>query len=228
MSRTTLSSALLAAFTAMMTAAPVGADTVDKLAYLTFNRSVQVPGALLDAGTYRFHLADGASGRQVVQVLSRDGVIVYSMFLTRDDWRNKATDDPMVTFRETPAGVPPEVRSLFYGGETRGYEFVYAKAAMMKPEPTPAQPPVTYTPIPATAVTAARAAAPEPAPEFTVEPGPAFTPEPAVAAPISAEEVPAAPAEVPRTASPLPLVALGGLLSLLAGLGTTLFGRARR
>jgi hypothetical protein len=207
----------------MMTAAPVGAETVDKLAYLTFNRSVQVPGALLDAGSYRFRLADATSGRQVVQVLSRDGSIVHSMFLTRNDWRNKATDDPTVTFRETPAGVPPEVRSLFYGGETRGYEFVYVKGTMMKPEPAPAQPPITYTPIPATAAPAARGTAPE----FTVEPGPAFTPEPAAAAPISAEQVPAAPAELPRTASPLPLVALGGLLSLLAGLGTTWFGRAR-
>jgi hypothetical protein len=66
-----------------------------------------------------------------MQVLSNDGSIVYSMFYTREDRRNKATDKPTVTFRETPAGVPPAVRSLFHGGETRGYEFVYAKGELL-------------------------------------------------------------------------------------------------
>lgn len=222
MSRTSLTSVLAAAFAAILTAAPTGATT-DRLTYLTFNRSVQVPGALLDAGTYRFHLADDTSSRKIVQVLSHDGSVVYSMFFTREDWRTKITDKPTVTFRETPAGVPPAVRSLFYGGERRGYEFVYDRSRMMTAEPALAQPPITYTPIPATAPPAAYA---EPAPAAV--PG-AATPEPAAAEPVplAAESTAAAPEEMPTTASPLPLVALGGLLTLLAGVGAGLVGRAR-
>ena len=219
MSRLPLSMLLAAAFAA--TTAPLGATPIDKLNFMTFSKSVQIPGAVLDPGTYRFRLADPTSGRQVMQVLSNDGAIVYSMFFTREDWRNKATDQPTVTFRETPAGLPPAVRSLFYGGETRGYEFVYAKGELVtKPAVTPAQPQVTYTPMP---VTAPPPIAAEPAPAFT-EAAPAATPAAAALAPeeVAIEEAPAVPAELPKTASPLPLMAIGGLFTLLAGLGAGL------
>lgn len=97
----------------------------DKLAYLTFSAPVQVPGATLSAGSYRFRLTNAASSRNVMQVLSNDGVTVYGMFNTVEDRRRLITDDPAVTFRETPAGAAPAIKSLFYGGEHRGYEFVY-------------------------------------------------------------------------------------------------------
>lgn len=215
MSRFTLFSIVVAALLATA-AAPVGATTDDKLAYMTFSKSVQIPGAVLDAGTYRFHLADANSSRKVMQVLSRDGSTVYSMFFTRADWRNKVTDAPTVTFREMPAGVPAAVRSLFYGGEGRGYEFVYAKGELATIPVSPAQPLTTYTPMPATT--------PEP---LAAEPAPAFTETTPSAAPALADTAEAAtvapvPEELAKTASPLPLVALGGLLTLLAGLGAGL------
>jgi hypothetical protein len=225
MSRLALSSLLSAAVLAAV-AAPLGATTdtrpIDKLSYMTFSKSVQVPGAVLDAGTYRFRLADPTSGRQVMQVLSHDGSIVYSMFYTRSDWRSQVTDDTTLTFRETPAGVPAAVRSLFYGGEARGYEFVYGKGELAKkPVVTPAQPPVTYTPMPATA----------PPPPIASEPAPAFTETTPAGWPAAPElgpeeaayaEAAAAPAALPKTASPVPLVAIGGLFTLLAGLGAGL------
>ena len=97
----------------------------DKLAYLTFSAPVQIPGATLNAGRYRFRLTDPASSRKTVQVLSNDGSITYGMVNTIQDHRRVLTDDPIVTFRETTAGVPPSIKSLFYGGEYQGYEFVY-------------------------------------------------------------------------------------------------------
>jgi len=224
MSRLSFSALLAAAFLAT-TIAPLGAAPVDKLNYMTFSKSVQIPGAVLDPGTYRFRLADPTSSRQVMQVLSNDGSIVYSMFYTREDRRNKATDTPTVTFRETPAGVPTAVRSLFYGGETRGYEFVYAKGELQTiPKPV-AQPPVTYTPKPRfvwpwhapkpgeVSIESAPAAAPEPAPALSAE---------YAALPAEPVAVPAETAELPKTASPLPLVAIGGLFTLLTGLGAGL------
>jgi hypothetical protein len=190
-----------------LTPAPASGVTFDKLAYLTFNAPVQVPGATLDAGTYRFHLTNPDTSRNVLQVLNSDGTIVYAMFHTIPDYRATLTDEATVTFRETPAGVPFAVRSLFYGGEYGGYEFVYGKG---EPNMIPAvvrQPEITYT------------AEPMPVIEPPYEP-PALQP---VAEPVLepvGEPVPEpAPAELPRTATPLPVIAVGGLASLLAGLG---------
>jgi hypothetical protein len=221
MSRLFVSGVVAVALVAVMAPAPASGTTYDKLAYLTFSAPVQIPGATLGAGTYRFHLANPNDNRNVLQVLSNDGSIVYGMFLTIPDSRTSVTAQPTVTFRETPAGVPPAVRSLFYGGEYRGYQFVYAKGGPIVRE-FPPQGEIAYTPVPAAPVV-------EPEVEPVVEPEtelvePAPIPEPVLEQ--APEPVPApAPAELPRTASPLPLMAAGGLISLLAGLGLGLLRR---
>jgi hypothetical protein len=208
-----MSGVVVAASLAVMTPAPVNAVAYDKLTYLTFSGSVQIPGVTLNAGTYRIRLANPDTSRNVLQVLSHDGSTVYAMFNTIPDSRTVLTDDPIVTFRETPAGVAPAVRSLFYGGEYKGYEFVYPKGGPNMIAEVVPQPAITYTPSPAAA---ARAPVFEPA----VEPEPAAepVPEPVAALP--------EPVQLPRTASPLPLLAAGGLTSLLAGLGLALLRRA--
>jgi hypothetical protein len=212
MSRLFVSGVVVAALVAVMTPAPANAVTYDKLAYMTFSAPVQIPGVTLNAGTYRFRLANPETSRNVLQVLSNDGSIVYAMFHTMYDSRTSLTEDPVVTFRETPAGVPPAVRTLFYGGEHRGYEFVYPKGGPIMIAEVVPQPEITYTPYPAT-----------PAPEPVIEPAV----EPVAAAEPVAEAVPQAepPVELPRTASPLPLFATGGLASLLVGLGLGLLRR---
>ena len=214
MARVTFSSVVMAGLMAIMTPAPMGAvaHTYDKLAYLTFSGPVQIPGVTLDAGTYRFRLANPESSRNVLQVLSNDGSTVYAMFFTRPDRRVDLTDDPTVTFRETPAGVPPAVRSLFYGGEYRGYEFVYPKGGPIMIATVAPQPEITYIPMPVAAVIPEAVA--EPAPEAFLEQAPVVEPAP------EAERV-----ELPRTASPLPFAAAGGLITLLAGLGVGLLRR---
>src|SRR6266540_1495723 len=65
---------VVATVIAVMTPAPVtGAETYDKLAYLSFNGPVQIPGVTLSAGTYRFRLTNPDTSRNVLQVLSNDG-----------------------------------------------------------------------------------------------------------------------------------------------------------
>jgi LPXTG-motif cell wall-anchored protein len=206
-----------AALVAVTTPAPGGAFTYDKLAYLTFSGPVQIPGVTLNAGTYRFRLANPSTSRNVLQVLSSDGSIVYAMFHTIPDFRMETTKEAVVTFKETPAHVAPAAKSLFYGDEHRGYEFVYPKAGPNMIAKVAPQPEITYTPFPVLAEPM-----PEPVAELEAKPmepvaEPAPMPEPAPAA---------EPVELPRTASPLPLIAVGGLTSLLAGLGLGL--RRRR
>jgi hypothetical protein len=195
---------------AMIVAAPAGAYTYtyDKLTYMTFSGSVQIPGATLDPGTYRFRLANPETSRNVLQVLSQDGAIVYAMFHTIPDSRVNVTEEAMVTYREMPAGVPPAIRSLFYGGETRGYEFVYGPAAPHAIARPLFQPEITYTAMPAAM------------PEAVAEP----EPEPADVAPA---ETPAEPIamDLPHTATAMPWVGLGGVFALATALGMGLFRR---
>jgi hypothetical protein len=196
--------------------------------YLTFSGSVQVPGVRLDPGTYRFRLTNPDTSRNVIQVLSHDGSTVYAMFHTVPDSRMTVTKESTVTFRETLAGVPPAVRSLFYGGEHNGYEFVYPKGGLVISPAVTRQPEITYAPIAIVAKTEASEearATPEPArAEPTPEPVPIPEPvEGAAAAPTA--EAQTSETELPRTASPVPLVALGGFASLLVGLGAGLIRR---
>jgi LPXTG-motif cell wall-anchored protein len=180
---------------------------------MAFSAPVQIPGVTLDPGVYRFHLTNPDTSRNVLQVLSNDGSIVYAMFHTIPDARTVVTEEPVVTFRETPAGVPPAVRTLFYGGEHRGYEFVYPKGGPNMIPEVVLQPEITYAPLP-------------PVAEPVIEP--VF--EPAVPEPVAEQAVEPAPepVELPRTASPLPFVAAGGLGALLAGLGLGLIRRRVR
>lgn len=108
-----------------ISAAPAHADEWNKLTYLTFSSPVALPGVSLPAGTYRFELMDPDMSRRVIRVSSQDGSKTYGIFLSISDQRMEPANDPVVLFREMPAGLPQAVRAWFYPGETHGYEFVY-------------------------------------------------------------------------------------------------------
>src|SRR5436190_20605038 len=94
--------------------APASGDSLndyDKLVFFTFSGTVQVPGATLPAGTYRFRLADPAGNRHIAQVTSQNGRKIFSTCYT--NWnvqRERHGNDASVTFYETPVGVPPAVK----------------------------------------------------------------------------------------------------------------------
>ena len=169
----------------------------------------------MHAGTYSFRLANADTSRNVLQVLSNDGAIVYATFHTMPDSRTVVTPEPVVSFRETPAGVPAAVKSLFYGGEHNGYEFMYPKGEPIMTAEVRPQPPITYTRIPAAP---APAVAPVEKPEIELFVEPLEFQPASEAGPLPVEEI-------PRTASPLPLMAVGGLTSLLLGLGVGVLRR---
>jgi hypothetical protein len=214
MSKLLLSSAVVATSLALMTPAAARAETFDKLTYLTFTGTVQVPGATLSAGTYQFHLTNPDTSRNVMQVLSYNGKTVFAMFNTIPDVRTAVTLDPTVTFREVPADVPPPIHSVFYGGESIGYEFLYPKGGPDLTPATVAQPPVRYTPvIPPQAITLRREPVEAP---VAAAPVAELAPEP-----VAAIE----PVTLPKTATRLPMIGIGGLGLLAAGVALALARR---
>src|SRR6202049_595016 len=110
------------------------ADEWNRKTVITFSGPVEIPGVhlqgygVLPAGTYVFKILDSKSDRHIVQIFSQDELTVYATILAIPNYRLKATDKTVMTFRERPAGEPEALRAWFYPGKNWGEEFVYPKA----------------------------------------------------------------------------------------------------
>jgi MYXO-CTERM domain-containing protein len=140
------------------------------------------------------------------------------------NYRLRATDKTVITFRERLIGEPEALRAWFYPGRNWGEEFVYPKARAIELAKA-TNTTVLYTPAEiAPEVTAPVKSADEPvvvalkqAPVMAVKPtgeevqvAEVVTPPPAKTE--IAEQTP--PKTLPKTASPLPLIGLFGLVAL--------------
>jgi hypothetical protein len=209
------------------------ADDWDKKTVVTFSGPVEIPGVhlagwgVLPAGTYVFKVLDSKSDRHIVQIFNEDQTKVYATILAVPNYRLKATDKTVITFRERPAGQPEALRAWFYPGKNWGEEFVYPKAkAIMLAQA--AQTPVLYTEaeIPAEVAEPIKSAN-EPvvvelnrAPIRAVQPTGEEVQLAQVVTPPPAEELQASAVPVrtlPDTSSTLPLMGLFGLMALGAG-----------
>ena len=132
-------SALAALVLVALTAAPASAQatTTNKLMFLSFSGTVQVPGATLPKGTYVFRIGDPDS-QDVWQVLDKSQRHVLAQFFyvrTADRTVaevNAAHGKPVVRFHETAQGVPPAIRIVYYPADMAGAEFLYPKAQAMQ------------------------------------------------------------------------------------------------
>ncbi len=198
----------------MLVVPTVTADDLNRKTVITFSGPVEVPGVgaqTLPAGTYVFKILDSQSDRHIVQIFNQDETHVFTTILAIPNYRLKATDKTVITFRERPAGQPEALRAWFYPGREWGEEFVYAKtrAVQLAKE---VNEPVLATPI---ELAAAPIEALKTAPVEAVDP----KGEPVELAQLVEPPPMVTPDALPHTASPLPLIALLGLLSLGAGLG---------
>jgi hypothetical protein len=114
------------------------ADDWNKKTKITFSNPVEIPGVhltgwgVLPAGTYVFKILASQSDRHIVQIFNQDETTIYATILAIPNYRLKATDKTVITFRERPAGEPEALRAWFYPGENWGEEFVYPKAKAME------------------------------------------------------------------------------------------------
>jgi hypothetical protein len=193
------------------------ADEWNKETVVTISGPIEVPGVgqhILPAGTYVFKLLDSQSDRHIVQIFNQDKTHIFTTILAIPNFRLKATDKTVITFRERPAGEPEALRAWFYPGREWGEEFVYAKprAVQLAKETNE---PVLATPVELesapievlnTAPVVAVAPTGEPVELAQVVQTP---PADAKAAPVTM-----AAAALPKTASSLALIGLIGVLGL--------------
>ncbi len=209
------------------------ADQWNRKTVITFSNPVEIPGVhlagwgVLPAGTYVFKIFDSLSDRHIVQIFSQDETTVYATILAIPNYRLKATDKTVMTFRERPVGQPEALRAWFYPGRNWGEEFVYPKArAIELAKETNTV--VLYTPAEIAPEVAEAVKSPdEPvvvqlrqAPIMAIKPtgeevqvAEVVTPPPAQVE-VAAQTAPELPETLPKTASPMPLIGLLGLLSL--------------
>jgi hypothetical protein len=204
------------------------ADEWDRKTTMTFSGPVEIPGVylkgwgVLPAGTYVFRMLDSQSDRHIVQIFNADETQCYATILAIPNYRLKATDKTVVTFRERPVGQPEALRAWFYPGRNWGEEFVYPKAKAVELAKA-TKTPVLFMPaeIPVEVVEPIKSAD-EPvvvemrqAPVMAIQPtGEEVELAQVVTPPPAQEPTQMAAAELPKTASPLPLIALLGFLAL--------------
>ena len=111
----------------MLSLSAVQANQWNKKTVLNFDQPVQVPGALLAPGTYVFKLADTLASRDVVQIFNKNQTKLVMTIIAIPDRRLETDDKTVLEFWETPEGNPVALRSWFYPGDNRGFEFPYPK-----------------------------------------------------------------------------------------------------
>jgi hypothetical protein len=123
--------------TAALFAPSASADAWNRKTTITFSVPVEIPGVhlkgwgVLPAGTYVFKILDSLSDRHIVQIFNQDETTIYATILAIPNYRLKATDKTVMTFRERAAGEPEALRAWFYPGRNWGEEFVYPKETAM-------------------------------------------------------------------------------------------------
>jgi hypothetical protein len=94
--------------------------------YLTFDRSVAIPGATLTPGAYIFEEAAPQGSSNVVRVLSRDRSRVFlTQFATRVERPAGLRNDQPVLLGEAAANELEQIVSWFEPGVDHGYAFDY-------------------------------------------------------------------------------------------------------
>jgi hypothetical protein len=199
------------------------ADEWDKKTRVTFNAPVEVPGKILDPGTYTFKVMDLLSTRTVVRIANADETEVYATIIGIPDFRLTVTDETRMNFYEALPGAPHSLRAWFYPGRQYGIEFAYPKGRAGAIARTSAEHVLAYVPeepaeVPAEPVPAEVTPLIE-APVVAITPEGEEVPLEAVHPPEPEVFEPEVPAQLPRTATPLPLIMLlGAGAALGAGL----------
>jgi LPXTG-motif cell wall-anchored protein len=182
---------------------------------------------VLPAGTYVFKILNSLSDRHIVQIFNKDETTVYATILAIPNYRLKATDKTVITFRERPAGQPEALRAWFYPGRNWGEEFVYPKKVALelaKSSNTPVL--YTETELPVEVSEPISTADAPIAQQLAAAPLMAFKPSGEEVA--LTEVVTAPPAEVatlPETGSQMPLLGLLGILSVGGAFALRIFAK---
>src|SRR5512135_1818651 len=183
--------------------AKAGAQDVQRRAKMTLTEAAEIPGTILQPGTYVVKVMDYKDEKEIVQFSTEDDKTVVATVLAIRD-RRVRTDDGQTGFIyfQRLEGNPIALKSWYYAGDEWGEVFAYPRSkAIVLAQATHEE--VVATPVESHPTLEAEVTVVKPAPA----PKPAVEPVP-VAEKTVVEKT---PARLPRTGSSLPLFGLIGL-----------------
>ena len=119
-----------AALVLVLAAASTGnaRSSIHRTTFLSFTRSVGLPGVTLSPGTYTFELANPSSDQRTVVVRSADRQTLHYVGLTiltpRPRQLNGASG---VVLGEAPNGTPPPITIWYPPDDAEGRQFLYPR-----------------------------------------------------------------------------------------------------
>jgi hypothetical protein len=100
-----------------------------KKSVITLNDLCEIPGMVLEPGTYVLKTDDNLNNsRAVIQLLNKDESQIITTFIAVPDHRMRPDSDVVLTFFDGVTVGPKPIQTWFYPGEMNGYEFVYPTA----------------------------------------------------------------------------------------------------
>ena len=114
------------------------ADEFNDRTIVHFTSPVEVPGAILQPGTYVFKVLETEGERVTVQISDEKEKHVFALAIAEHNYTGTPQahrDDPLaptpgktaMTFYEAKAGEPQKLKTWFYPGQSFGFDFVYPK-----------------------------------------------------------------------------------------------------
>lgn len=181
---------------------------------LAISDRVEVPGAILEPGTYLVRVADQQANRNVIVFQSPDGTKTYATAIATPHRGAKEPANSEFVFYPTASGETRVLRTWWAHDDVNGQDFVYPaeRAAALRN--------ATHEEVPVATADMIPASPPPPAPAAVAAPAPRPAPAPAPVETMASNETTTKTDRdtLPQTASPYPSIALLGLVFLAGGL----------
>ncbi|MCU1339190.1 MAG: hypothetical protein JWO19_4771 [Bryobacterales bacterium] len=103
------------------------ADEYDKKTIVTISAPTEVPGIILQPGTYVIKLLNSSSNRHIAEIMNERMDHLYALTFTAAAEKIDRSGKTVLTFYEGSAGRPQALRKWFWPGDTIGQEFIYPK-----------------------------------------------------------------------------------------------------
>lgn len=101
------------------------ADEYDRKTIISLSQPLEVPGAVLQPGTYVMKLFTSSSNRHIVQFMNERQNKQLALTFAIAAERVRPAEKTLLTMYEGGQGSPQALRTWYYPGDTVGQEFLY-------------------------------------------------------------------------------------------------------
>jgi hypothetical protein len=101
------------------------ADQWNHQTYITFDQPVEIPGHVLEPGTYDFSLVNSQDDRNVVEIRTGHDRHLVAIVIAEPIDRQMSTNHTKITFEQLNSNAPKAIQDWFYPGSLTGQQFIY-------------------------------------------------------------------------------------------------------